>query len=296
MKIGITIPNNFGVEDPQYLCELAMLAEDLGYFAIFSGEHLIHTQYVTDRLGSKPYFHPLAILSFVAARTTRIELGQSVIALPLHHPVELAKYTATLDHLSRGRVILGAGTGYAPEEFAAMNIPFEERGTRTDETLEILKKLWSDESTSFEGRHWTLRNVRAFPKAYHRTTIPVWVGGMSRRAKLRAAQFGDGWQPTGISVEEFSQGVREVRHMVAAAGRDPGQFAICMRYNIGIEGEHYNELERRTLLAWDDTAEIGRITRAYEDGGATSMMFALNSSNATSLEKAVRRIARELLP
>jgi alkanesulfonate monooxygenase SsuD/methylene tetrahydromethanopterin reductase-like flavin-dependent oxidoreductase (luciferase family) len=119
MQFGVTIPNNWGITDPQQVVALGPMAEDLGYDSIWVMDHLFNTGYIRERLDDKPYYHPLATLSYLAATTKHVALGTSVLVLPYHNPVELAKYTATLDQLSGGRVILGVGVGAMTEESLA---------------------------------------------------------------------------------------------------------------------------------------------------------------------------------
>ena len=120
MKFGVTIPNNWGIEDPQHVLALGPVAEELGYDSLWVMDHLFNNGYIRERLDDKPYYHPLATLSYLAATTRQVRLGTSVLVLPYHNPVELAKYTATLDHMSGGRVTLGVGVGAMTEEFAAL--------------------------------------------------------------------------------------------------------------------------------------------------------------------------------
>ncbi len=128
MKIGITVPNNWRVEDVHDVVALGQQAEQLGFDSIWTMDHLFNIGFVRDRLDDKPYFHPLGMLSFLAAKTTTITLGTSVIVLPYHNPIELAKYAATLDQLSGGRFILGVGAGGTREESDALGLDFHRRG------------------------------------------------------------------------------------------------------------------------------------------------------------------------
>src|SRR6266496_4223476 len=143
MKIGVTVPNHFGVDDPQKVVALGQMAEDLGYDSIWVMDHLFNLGYIRQRLEDKPYYHPLGMLTFLAAKTSRVSLGTSVLVLPYHNPVEMAKYVATLDHLSGGRVILGIGAGGLPEEFEALGVPMKERGSLTNESIRLMKHLWT---------------------------------------------------------------------------------------------------------------------------------------------------------
>ena len=128
MKIGVTIPNNWGIEDPQQVLEFGPLAENLGYDSVWVMDHLFNTGYIRERLDGKPYYHPMSTLSYLAATTSKVTLGTSVLVLPYHNPVELAKYAATLDQIPRGRVTLGVGVGAMTEEFEALGISMRQKG------------------------------------------------------------------------------------------------------------------------------------------------------------------------
>jgi alkanesulfonate monooxygenase SsuD/methylene tetrahydromethanopterin reductase-like flavin-dependent oxidoreductase (luciferase family) len=114
------------------------------------------TAYVRRRIGDRPYYHPLAILSAIAGRTSRITLATSVIVLPFHHPFDIAKYVATLDQISKGRVILGVGVGNVAEEFEALALPWNKRGATTDESIDVLRKLWAPGPAEHSGKQWNL--------------------------------------------------------------------------------------------------------------------------------------------
>src|SRR2546422_8107403 len=127
MRIGFSLLNNWGIEDAQALVGLASRAEELGFDSVWVHDHVFNVGHVFDRIGGKPYYEPLTLLSFVAARTRRVRLGTSVLVLPYHNPIRLAKTAATLDVLSGGRLILGVGVGLIEKEIRAMGSPFAER-------------------------------------------------------------------------------------------------------------------------------------------------------------------------
>ena len=164
MKFGVTIPNNWGIADPQPVLALGPVAEELGYDSIWVMDHLFNTGYIRERLDDKPYYHPLAVLSYLAATTRRVLLGTSVLVLPYHNPVELAKYTATLDHMSGGRVILGVGVGAMTEEFAALGIPFRQRGALTNECIAIMKELWTNPDPTYHSSRWQFSDLKFSPE------------------------------------------------------------------------------------------------------------------------------------
>src|SRR5439155_15082419 len=153
MKIGFSLLNNWGVEDAQALVDIACRAEELGVDSVWVHDQVFDVGHVVDRIGGKPYYEPLTLLSFVAARTRRIRLGTSVLVLPYHNPIRLGKTTATLDVLSGGRLILGVGVGAIENEMEAMGTPFKERGAFTDEAIAVMRTLWSEEDPRFVGKY-----------------------------------------------------------------------------------------------------------------------------------------------
>ena len=155
MHFGVSVPNNFGVESMRELVEFAVTAEELGYQSAWVSDQLFHASYVAARLGNRPYHEALTVLSVIAARTESVNLGTSVLVLPWHQPVRLAKVLASLDQLSGGRVIVGVGVGNAKDEFEALGVPFEERG-----------RIVKGDIDRDPGTHWrvdatALRPIRA---------------------------------------------------------------------------------------------------------------------------------------
>ena len=161
MKIGFSLSNNQGIEDVREVLDLATRAEELGFDSVWASEHIFNVSYVQERIGNRPYYEPLTILSYVAATTNTIGLGTSVLVLPYHNPIRLAKTAATLDVVSGGRLTLGVGVGVIEEELAAMGSPFSERGAITDETIAIMKELWTKEEAARYIWNFWLLEVRA---------------------------------------------------------------------------------------------------------------------------------------
>ena len=166
----------------------AQLAEASGFDSCFFGEH--HQ----DHDGFLP--SPLIVATAVAARTTRLRVGTSVILLPLHHPVHVAEDVITLDLVSKGRVILGVGIGYQPADFRAFSVPMEDRAGRFEESIEILRRCWAGERFSFHGKHYTLEDVQIRPRPYQKPGPPLWIGASVAAAARRAGRIADGFVGT----------------------------------------------------------------------------------------------------
>ena len=164
MEFGVTVPNNWGIEDPQAVIRFGVLAEEMGYDSIWVMDHLFNNGYIRERLDDKPYYHPMATLSHISALTSRIMLGTSVLVLPYHNPVELAKYAATLDQMSGGRLALGIGVGAMTPEFEALGIPLSQRGSLTNESMDIMRELWSNEDPQYSSHRWQFEDLKFSPK------------------------------------------------------------------------------------------------------------------------------------
>ena len=225
MKIGVSLLNNWGLSDVQVLVGLAERAEALGFDSVWTHDHVFNVGHVFDRIGGRPYYEPLTLLSYVAARTKRVKLGTSVLVLPYHNPIRLAKTAATLDVLSGGRLVLGVGVGAIENEMEAMGTPFKERGKFTDEAIAVMRTLWADEDPHFVGRYSQFTGMKFSPKPAQKP-IPIVIGGVSHAAIRRAARSGDGWQPIGLSPEKLKQGILVLREEARAAGRDATKIAV----------------------------------------------------------------------
>ncbi|MBV9597165.1 MAG: LLM class F420-dependent oxidoreductase [Chloroflexi bacterium] len=291
MKIGITVPNNWGVEDVRDVVALGQQAEQLGFDSIWTMDHLLNIGFVRDRLDNKPYFHPLGILSFLAARTTTITLGTSVMVLPYHNPFELAKYAATLDQLSRGRFILGVGAGGTREESDALGLDFHRRGAIANEMMQVMRELWSSDMPAFSGANWRFESLRFSPKPVQRP-LPMWVGGASPGAMKRAATLGDGWHPNGVSPENYRAAAEQIREMAAAAGRDPGQIYLSVRANIRL-----NPRAGATPSPFDGSSQdMVNAIGDYARVGVEHVLLAPDSGNVALVLDKMKQIAGEVIP
>ena len=288
MRIGFSLLNNQGIEDVQALVGLAVRAEELGVDSVWVHDHVFNVGHVLERIGDKPYYEPLALLSFVAARTTRVRLGTSVLVLPYHNPIRLAKTAATLDVLSGGRLILGVGVGALENEMEAMGTPFKQRGAFTDEAIEAMRALWTQDDPRFEGRFSRFAGMKFSPKPLQ-VPIPIVVGGVSRAAIRRAARVGDGWQPLGFSPEALAQAMGTLREEARACGRDAAAIAVAISMSLG-------RGTRGRFALGTKPAEVLQNARAFADAGAETLVISITTRDPTEARAALEMVGREVLP
>ncbi|HTV46688.1 MAG TPA: TIGR03619 family F420-dependent LLM class oxidoreductase [Stellaceae bacterium] len=203
---------------PEAIVATAVKAEALGFDAIFVNDHII----VDGSARSAPWtntYDPFVAMSFVAARTTRIGVGVSVLIVPYRNPIATAKALATLDRMSGGRLIAGVGAGWNEAEFAALGVPFRERGARTTEALRLWQACWAPDPVSFTGRFCTFADMRVSPKPLQQPQPPIWVGGLSDAALRRAARFAEVWQPTPLPVAALVERQAALRRACDDVGR-----------------------------------------------------------------------------
>ena len=301
MEFGVTIPNNWGLEDPQAVIGFGLLAEELGYDSVWTMDHLFNNGYIRERLDDKPYYHPMATLSHISALTSRVRLGTSVLVLPYHNPVELAKYAASLDQMSGGRVVLGVGVGAMTPEFEALGIPMNQRGSLTNEAMDLMRELWSNEDPRFNSDRWQFSDLKFSPKPLQTTEgsphVPLWVGGSSPGALRRAARRGDGWHPSGVSAEEFAIGRQRVRELAESAGRNPDDLVMSARVEVEAHGGPSSQRAAdRSRLPGDDPAGMIAGIAAYGDAGVQHIVLALNTGDSGRLRELMQVIAEDVIP
>ena len=281
MKVGITIPNHWGVQDVHDVLALAVEAEQLGFDSVWTMDHLLNIGRVRERLGASPYWHPLGVLSAVAVMTSRIELGTSVMVLPYHDPVGLAKYSATLDALSRGRFILGVGVGALREEFDALGVPFRRRGAMTDESIAVMQDLWSNPLPGYHGGRFAFADMDFSPRPTKPAALPVWIGGSSAAAIARTARTGNGWHPSGISPQEYGEGMNSLRHACEGNGRALSDIALSARIGVDTSQE-----PNGTIIA-----ALMTLLAQYRDVGVEHLVLALTSGDVLRLRIWAQAIA-----
>lgn len=232
MRFGFTLPNNFGIDDATALVDLAVEAEDVGYDSVWVNHHILNIGYVADRLDDRPYHDALTILAVCAARTERVGLGTSVLVLPYLHPMVLAKTLATIDQLSNGRTIPGVGVGSLDEENVAMGVVWERRGIYTNESIEVMKGLWTENDTSFHGEFFDYDALTAAPKPVQQPHPPILIGGNRPPALRRVAKYGNGWHPMMLKPESIKKRLDTLDELLAAEGRTRDEITVSLRIDM----------------------------------------------------------------
>ncbi len=205
MKFGLFGIGSGICAQPEVARNVARAAEDVGIESLWTGEHVVLPDPREPPSPAPPDFamlHPSTSLAFLAGVTTRVKLGTGIVLIAQRNPVVLAKEMASLDVVSQGRLILGIGAGYLHQEFAALGIPFNERGARTDEAIEVMRALWTQASPSFDGRFTQFANIDAEPRPVQAGGPPIVVGGTSDAALKRAIRAAQGWYGFALNVEQ----------------------------------------------------------------------------------------------
>ena len=208
-------PIRFGAslatQPPERQFAIAQRVDELGFDSLWTGDHISF---------HNPLYESLTLLAAYAGITKRVRLGTAVYLLALRHPTGVAKITSTLDVLSGGRLIFGVGVGGEnPKEFEASGVPYAERGALVTEGIEVIRTLWRDTPASFKGRFTRFESVSIDPKPVQQPGPPIWIGGRSDAALLRAGRQGDGWMSYVIQAKRYAESLEKIRAAADGAGR-----------------------------------------------------------------------------
>lgn len=240
MKFGVqTLFGGPVASRPEYLISTAQAMEERGFSHLWAAEHVVNFEnyqspYPYSDNGVAPFaaetgiIEPFTALTFLAAYTKTIKLGTGISILPQRNPVYFAKQAADLDVLSGGRAVVGVGTGWSAEEFAALNVPFEHRGSRTRDYLEVVRSLWCDSVSSFEGKYYTLPPCVQTPKPVQTPHPPLFFGGESNAALRRVAEFGQGWMGYRLTPDTLPERLDKLRAILGKYGRSLSELELAI--------------------------------------------------------------------
>ncbi len=283
--------------------------EELGYEYLSAGEHFMRGR------PPGPTHAALPLLAVAAGATENIRLLSSILLAPFYHPLTLAKLTATLDITSGGRLTLGVGVGGEfPVEFEAAGLEVRQRGRRTNECLDVLRRLWTEREVSFAGRHFQMNNASINPPPTQQPHPPVWVAGRREAAMRRAARYGDGWLPYFYNPNRYRDSVAKITGFAQEAERDLAGFqwaffpyiaiyptepeaaeaaatALGGRYLYG--GDFLNIVRNYCLLGTPEMC-IQRL-QEYIDAGARHIIFSVACPREDRVRH-IETIAAEIIP
>ncbi len=315
MEFGISLPGRGPLAKPDQVLTIAAKADALGYASIFVTDHVVlpasmaRSVYPYSATGQLPggaaqdYLEPLAMLGALSRATRRARLGTSVLVVPYRHPLVTAKILATIDQLSGGRVILGAGVGWLREEFEAVGAPpFEERGAVTDEYLRFMRATWTTDPVSFTGRYVSVRDVHALPKPVQAGGIPIWIGGHTDAAVRRAATLGDGWHPIALRPpgllfpDAYAKRAQQIQTWAREAGRDPRAITLSVRVPMEVRPKRLKPPSGERPLFQGTAEQVIADIRAYATAGVSHFVWDFTNQDLRLVLENLERFAHDVRP
>ncbi len=281
--------------------QLAELGEEVGYDSIWFSDRVV---------GGRFPLEPIVALSMTAAYSQKLKFGTSVLALPLRNPVLLAKELATLDYLSKGRLLPAVGLGQDdPAEYQACGVSKEGRGERTDEAVTVMRRLWQEDSVTHHGRFFSFDNVSIIPKPFQKPAPPIWIGGRSKAAQKRTGRIGDGWLVSQAAPQEIEQGCRVIFSTAGEHGRtvDDGHIGAMLGFCIAADadqaaaiaqpflGRPRDDMDFRLYTALGTPRQIASLINDYIAAGATKFVARPLCPAGESLPQ-LRLFGQEVLP
>ena len=316
MKFGVSVSNfgHLGKEAGVDGCiAIAERAEELGFDSVWVHDHIIIPERIqarypyneTGQFGAgwqNDIFEPLVLLSALAARTSRVKLGTSVLVIPYRDPVLTAKMLSVADCLSNGRLILGVGVGWMEDEFRALNLPddyYPHRGTVTTEYIKAIKELWTNTGpSSFHGRYVRFKDIGMFPKPVQKPHPPIVVGGKGEAAMLRAVRLGTGFQAIAANPDQLAGEVAELRRLCQKDRRDPDELEVSILAGIRLTSRPHSDGPRPPLTGTPD--EVISDLRRYGKSGLTHIVATPRSDEGQTplaqILNGMEMMAQEILP
>ncbi len=312
MEYGFYLPNSGAGAEPDALADIAKQGDRLGFYCMVMPDHILQPNQVDStypysltgdilaagQSGDGEWPEQITTLAYLAGVTERIRLVTSVMIIPYRNPILTAKMLSTLDMLSKGRLILGAGVGWMEEEFELLDAPpFAERGAVTNEYLEAFIELWTKDDPKFEGKYVNFSDITFLPKPVQKPYPPIWIGGQSKPAIRRAAQIGDCWHPVGaipaapLEPEELAENLVLLRNYADKAGRDPSTIQVSVKAPLYDAGDSTGP--RRRFSGSPD--EVRQDVQTYADVGVTHLIFDFRTGDPKQTEDRMARFADEVM-
>jgi probable F420-dependent oxidoreductase len=299
MKLGFALPIAGAWATPENQVRVAKHAEALGYHSLWTFQRLLYAlepQNDYPPYAGQPWpeafrrvVDPIVTLAYVAAVTSRIRLGLSVLIMPFYSPALLAKQLATLDHCCGGRLDVGLGIGWSKDELEAVGVPYRQRGRRGDEFIRCLKAIWTQEVAEFEGEFYRVPRSLIEPRPLQQPHPPITFGGYGSAAVRRAATLTDGFMGGNVPLAEVEPLVRELKALAGAAGRDVEALHIIARGSFRLLDAPQGQ-GRRPL--WGTLEEIRQDIALYREAGLTELFLEPNFDPGMTLERCLDAMER----
>jgi probable F420-dependent oxidoreductase len=314
LELGFQVPSRGPLARVDVLSRLARTADSLGYSVLTISDHIVlptrsSAPYPYDNSGAfpggaqQPFIEPIPLAAWLLAITKRIRVAISVLVVPYRNPVVTAKQLATIDAMSGGRLIVGVGVGWWPEEFEAVAAPpFAERGAVTDEYIRLMKTLWTEDAPRFDGKYYRVGDITLFPKPVQKPHPPIWVGGHTEPALRRTAVLGDAWHPiglrgpAGLAPDELAQKLSRIRSLARDAGRDPAAIRVAFRAPLDLWPTRGTPSGAAPRPLAGPAAKVAKDLQAYAAAGVDTVVFDLMLGEPAAMVAVMRRVAREIRP
>jgi probable F420-dependent oxidoreductase len=275
MKFGLHGINIGSYSSPELMTEVAQAAEAAGFDSVWTGEHTVLPERGWYMPAASLFLDSLVALTYLAATTSTLKLATGVLILPQHHPLVLAKAIASLDHLSGGRVLAGFGVGYLQPEFQALGVPFEDRGARTEEYLEAMLAIWSQDEPQYDGHYVSFKQVQAYPRPLQQPSPPIIFGGSALPALRRTLQYAHGWYGWSLNLEKIQQFITQFHQLEQEVTRPAqlGPLEISVHLRVSVTAALVEQLDalgvQRIVLSLPDPADKQTALRFIEQTSKT---------------------------
>ena len=300
MEYGVILPNVGPLANIESLARIARSAEGLGYAGVFLSDHIaipidLQSAYPYRSDGRFPLtasdriLEPVTTLAYLAAVTARLHLGFSVLVLPYRHPVLNAKMLGTLDVISNGRLIVGAGVGWMEEEFMALDSDFAARGAVTDEHIALLKAFWTESAPEVRGAHYSATGLGMAPMPVSRPHPPIWTGGISPPALRRAANLADGWHGVRQSPTDVAQVAARIGELRASREETMDGFTISLRAGLDVTDEPFWGSSRTPLRGSPE--QVAGDLAEYQEAGLGYLVVEPRAATPEQLIEQLERFA-----
>jgi probable F420-dependent oxidoreductase len=259
VKVGVVLPTYRGLASAENIHRAARLTESHGFDSVWVTDHVVVPSASVEAFGPAIY-EAVTVMSYVAGITSRVQIGAAILIVPYRHPLLLAKMLATVDQLSGGRIIVGAGLGWLESESNLMGVLHSRRARIADESLAAMRACWEADQPEFHGEVFDFAGFDFAPRPHANRRLPVLIGGASTAALRRAARFGDGWIGDGQTFEELEVALNTLAREVAAQGREMREMEVAMRTGLQVASDRTGITESPSEQGWktDEFSIAGR--------------------------------------